>query len=59
MLPGYERKKDPFLAWIHSTGGNGATEKSGLINQELIHRNILRSGIILRMLCAFQRAFKK
>lgn len=36
----YERKKDLFLAWIHSTGGNGAAEKSGLINQGLIHRNI-------------------
>lgn len=38
----YERKKDLFLAWIHSTSGNGAAEKSGLINQELIHRNIPR-----------------
>lgn len=38
----YEKKKDLFLAWIHSTGGNGAAEKSGLINQELIHRNIPR-----------------
>ncbi|KAL0111410.1 hypothetical protein PUN28_012953 [Cardiocondyla obscurior] len=48
-----------FLAWIHSTGGSGVAEKSRLINQELIRRNISLShpfGTISRMLRAFRRS---